>query len=514
MPAEPRPRPRAARPALSPSRLWAWLGDTGRVLQTERAGRSCWPLITFGLILIELAWYAHFVGLHAPLAIDPLIAAGARHPAPIFELGETWRLLSAQLLHRDPAHLGLNLLFFLSLGGTLEHRYRTGDFVLILLASALASAALSAFMLPLPSMGLSGVLFGLFGVLVSYSFGRRRLWPRLWLLSGLILGYALFSLIIGLWGQDIDNWSHFGGLLSGLLLGFWRPPIDAARGRALPAWQPWALSLLLLAALWGYGQVIAQFGPRMCQLEQDGLSIPYPCRWSQGKNHLGDPAVGNSLGLSLSVKRIRLAEPESLEAAKARYLKQPIARFAEAGAITEWQLVKAGESRISGQPAMRLDITLNSRAGRLWTQNWLIPSGFWLYSVVLAVPEAWKARYAGLKETMERQMQLGDPEALRQLRAELSVFPGDLHLGLLEVETLFELGRFDAAAARIKALQAARPQDERPWLKAIEMARMRGETEAGFDLKCRFSKAFPEHPESPSWAKACLKAPENRAKTP
>src|SRR5690606_24980708 len=87
------------------------------------------------LLLTFLKWQGAADGA-LPLSDSDLLQKGAKSRPLIVELGQWWRLLTANLLHGSWVHLIGNLIFLLNLGGAAEAVFRRLDFLLVLVASA------------------------------------------------------------------------------------------------------------------------------------------------------------------------------------------------------------------------------------------------------------------------------------------------------------------------------------------------------------------------------------------
>jgi len=141
--------------------------------------------------------------------------------------GEYWRLFTVTLLHVEYLHLLLNM-YALWIAGTLvEQIYGWKIYLMMYLLSAAAGSVGSyLFSGDVPSVGASGAIFGLFGVLLVVSrlhhpvLGRRSQ-ALLGQIGMLIVLNLLFGFgVNGLGGGNIDNFAHIGGLIAGLWLGF------------------------------------------------------------------------------------------------------------------------------------------------------------------------------------------------------------------------------------------------------------------------------------------------------
>ena len=154
--------------------------------------------------------------------------------------GEWWRLVTPVLLHGSLLHLLFNMYFLYLVGPLVEQLYGSARFLLLYaLTAAAGSAASFLFGGPNPSVGASGAIFGLCGVLLAVSVVHRPVLDgRGRAVMSQIGGLVLLNLIIGFGfdalGARIDNAAHVGGLLAGLWLGFVLPPI---RSTLASYWQ-------------------------------------------------------------------------------------------------------------------------------------------------------------------------------------------------------------------------------------------------------------------------------------
>jgi rhomboid protease GluP len=219
----------------------------GRRLREQRSLRKLlkpgpapltWVLIAanagaFGLQL-ALAQRLQAQGL-GPGAADfaAMIALGANQSLSVLQEGQWWRLGTAAFLHGGPLHLLMNMAALYSLGGLLERIIGPWRLAAFFAVAALISSFVSALFLPLgtPSLGASGAILGLAGLLLAPRFRRDPAFPQAlaarlfqWLSRPILL---IFGLGLGLQALDLgiqfDNAAHAGGLLFGLALGYLYP---------------------------------------------------------------------------------------------------------------------------------------------------------------------------------------------------------------------------------------------------------------------------------------------------
>lgn len=154
--------------------------------------------------------------------------------------GEWWRLVSPVLVHGSLLHLLFNMYFLYLVGPLVEQLYGSARFVVLyVLTAGAGSAASFLFGGSGPSVGASGAIFGLCGVLLVVSAVHRPVLDgRGRAIMSQIGGLVVLNLIIGFGfdalGARIDNAAHVGGLLAGLWLGLALPPI---RSTLASYWQ-------------------------------------------------------------------------------------------------------------------------------------------------------------------------------------------------------------------------------------------------------------------------------------
>lgn len=151
----------------------------------------------------------------------------------IAQSGDYWRLFSTAWLHGGPVHLIMNMAALYSLGTLTERLIGPLKLGLLYLVAILFSSLTSSLFLPTgtPSLGASGAILGLAGLLMAPHFRRHPRFPQTlaarlyqWLAKPMLflfgLGLVLKFLDLGI---QIDNAAHLGGLLIGLGIGYLFP---------------------------------------------------------------------------------------------------------------------------------------------------------------------------------------------------------------------------------------------------------------------------------------------------
>ncbi len=133
--------------------------------------------------------------------------------------GEWWRLFTAIFLHADLGHFAMNAAIgFFLLGLTMGNVGRGFGLLAAYLAGVGGNVATwVVFSGGHRSLGASGMVMGCVGLLASQSLFFRRSGSWKYALGGVAAGGMLFALL-GL-SPDSDVLAHFGGFVSGLLLG-------------------------------------------------------------------------------------------------------------------------------------------------------------------------------------------------------------------------------------------------------------------------------------------------------
>lgn len=199
------------------------------------------------------------------------IAYGAKLNSLINERGEWWRFVTPVFLHAGLLHLLFNMYGLWVIGPYVEKLYGSAKFVVFWVVTGIAGVAASYLSVrpdmhvssigrflfkaeDSPSLGASGALFGLVGVLFVFGIRFRHELPEGFkrAFGTGMLPIIVINLFIGFLGRSfIDNAAHLGGLVSGgllaLVVSYKRP---GSRGSITVIWhvlQAGALCLVLVS---------------------------------------------------------------------------------------------------------------------------------------------------------------------------------------------------------------------------------------------------------------------------
>ena len=169
-----------------------------------------------------------------------LIYAGELDAVRVLYYHEYGRIIGAMFLHSGMDHLFNNMLILFFLGSMIEKEVGHLKYGLLYFLSGIGGNLLSLYAKVVnnefaPSIGASGAIFGLDGVLLAMVlFSGRRMenitMPRVLLM----IACSLYS---GFAGRNIDNAAHVGGLLTGFLAAALLCAAGRWKGRRKKSWQ-------------------------------------------------------------------------------------------------------------------------------------------------------------------------------------------------------------------------------------------------------------------------------------
>jgi len=142
---------------------------------------------------------------------------------PAVTSGQWWRLFTSGFLHVGALHLAFNMFALFVLGRILEPIFDLGGrwrFPMLYLGSLLGgSLGALALDYTTPAIGASGAIYGLLGAALSLP----RRWGLGWNAFG-VVPWVVLNVVITFSFPAISKGGHLGGLLAGLLLGWFLAP--------------------------------------------------------------------------------------------------------------------------------------------------------------------------------------------------------------------------------------------------------------------------------------------------
>jgi membrane associated rhomboid family serine protease len=192
-------------------------GASGRYFARARGDAG----FSFAIGVLAVTVVTSLTVLFAP-QIGPTLFDVLALDKPLVAVGEMWRLVTVTLVHGSLIHLGFNMYALWLAGPFVERMYGRVGFLLLYITAAIGGSLMSfALGTGSPvSVGASGAIMGLFGVLITAEAVHRPMVDRASrALAGQLVGAAAITLLYGVIVPGIDNWAHAGGLVTGLWLG-------------------------------------------------------------------------------------------------------------------------------------------------------------------------------------------------------------------------------------------------------------------------------------------------------
>lgn len=150
---------------------------------------------------------------------EDLLNWGANY-RPLTKNGEWWRLITSIFLHGGLMHILTNMYALLFVGFFLEPLLGKRKLLIVYMATGIVASIASIWWYEATvSVGASGAIFGLYGVLSALLL--TKIYPPDFA-KPLLTSIAFFigyNLLMGLAG-GIDNAAHIGGIASGFITGF------------------------------------------------------------------------------------------------------------------------------------------------------------------------------------------------------------------------------------------------------------------------------------------------------
>ena len=149
--------------------------------------------------------------------INGLVLARMGSSSSYFDLAQPWRLITAIFLHGSLLHIGFNMWVLMDLAPTIEELYGSARFLFVFVVTGICGYILSFLSGHANSVGASGSLLGLVGLLLALTTGRQSIGMRM--LRSQLLYWLAYIAVLGILMPGIDNYAHVGGFVAGFLLG-------------------------------------------------------------------------------------------------------------------------------------------------------------------------------------------------------------------------------------------------------------------------------------------------------
>ena len=241
--------------------------NLGRV-STPGAGRAISNLfpgleaITSLILLVNGAYFLLLMMMHVKNGVDyslfggfdwelsVRLGAGLSVPYPFPDGvtgGEWWRLVTPLFMHDGLIHIFFNSMMLLQLGPIIQNFYGARLWP-IYLACGIAGSIASQWTRPVTTLGASGAIFGLIGLLVALGVKERGQFGQA--IKSMMIRLVMYMIVISILIPNIDHRNHFGGFAMGFVLGIVVPRREPSTQAGRTFWSVMSTAgvLLVLAA--------------------------------------------------------------------------------------------------------------------------------------------------------------------------------------------------------------------------------------------------------------------------
>jgi membrane associated rhomboid family serine protease len=198
-------------------------GPKSERLRTALRSRTRWPLVTPALVVLNVTIFV-FMLLGSGALNDPgtLVGWGGNF-GPRTANGEWWRLVTSMFVHAGILHLLINVVALLQIGLILERLVGPLTFAAMYVAAGVFAGLVSLSTHPIAvSIGASGAIFGLYGLLLASSIWsalpRSSVTIPLTTVKRLGPAAAVFVLY-HLWSDSLATLAELTSLVAGFVYG-------------------------------------------------------------------------------------------------------------------------------------------------------------------------------------------------------------------------------------------------------------------------------------------------------
>ncbi len=381
------------------------------------------------MVAIGLVWWLWQGGVGG--SPESRLEQGAINRALLVELGQWWRLLSANWLHASGLHLGANLFFLLNLGGPAEAVFRRSDYLLIGICGGVLGMGLSAALTGQTSCGFSAVVFAFWGANLVFGMRHWDLLPGRYrrYFAGVLGPYAVVAIYAGVAMPEIDFWAHLGGLLAGALIASWAPPRLLCPDDSSAIYKLFAVVGLLLVLVFVprlpiYARPRAGEITEMAFFPRYGLKLHAPTRFRRDQNHILSPnseqrSFVNEAGVVVAFEAGRAARPIELESEARQFIDRELGvRLEELGAqglrISEPELVS-----VAGHRAARIVVESVTASLATRVDYYIVTRGYFRYIISVGAPRWLFGVYQPVFAEILEAARWVDTKSLRDVRDRL-----------------------------------------------------------------------------------------------
>ncbi|MEW6737241.1 MAG: rhomboid family intramembrane serine protease [Acidobacteriota bacterium] len=179
------------------------------------------PILTWIVSIISVCIFVGLLQERDNQSWEAVSAWGYFPPDAIWD-GKYWALLTSVFVHIEPLHLLFNLYWLWVLGGAVERAIGSAKWIIFFIAAAVISSGIQFATSSTTGIGLSGVVYGLFGFIwisKAHFSAFEKILPKQTV--AMFIAWAFLCILLTLlkiW--NIANEAHFAGLLFGICIAY------------------------------------------------------------------------------------------------------------------------------------------------------------------------------------------------------------------------------------------------------------------------------------------------------
>ena len=184
-------------------------------------------IVILNVVIFAIPYLLDQLGVvYKTVAVSELLLIyGAKDNIAIASADQYYRFLTMMFLHGNIVHLLFNSFAIVQIGVTVERMSDSKRFLGIYFIGGFMGGVASYLFSANPSVGASGAIFALIGAMGTFVWMNRSAYgANAKQILASIVFTALINIFFGFSMQNIDNMAHIGGLLGGLVTGFFLMP--------------------------------------------------------------------------------------------------------------------------------------------------------------------------------------------------------------------------------------------------------------------------------------------------
>ena len=441
------------------------IADPARAAFRRRLTEAGIPIVTALLVGVQVRLFllAQVPGRRALLQEQMTNWAPA-----IYEGGESWRLLTYSLLQVTLPHLVSNLLFLGYTGYHLERAMGRRNLVVLFFGSAFFGGLLSMrFGDFKQSLGSSGGVFGLIAasIVLGWKHGDDLPVRARRYFGWALIPYLVMSLLSGLQNQQVDNWSHLGGMAAGAVLATLLQPEALERSRRLNQGVRWASAALMALVMAGFSWVGARAIP-LVPVVKEGWTVAQPAYWRDYWTFVGDRGV-SSVRADAALGRTRVDYPRPLQPDAAA--DELIARVG--ASAREVEELSREPFSVSGLEGRLLRLRYRYADSAFTMRAVVLSRGIYIHWLWLSSPEALDDRYAVVFDDLLGTIEVPLPAELIEAASRAKAHPRSVEPAVTHGDALYKVGEPAGALAAYEHALTIQPGAPTAWLGRLRTVR-------------------------------------------